>query len=137
VRVRPLDEAELAAVDAVLPLHRLGQEGVYLVAWEGAEPVGHGFLIAGDPPELADVFVREEHRRRGVATALTRAAEERCGAARLRLTVGVGNAAARALYERCGYVDAGVPPRRVQGTILLRGEPLEIDDTLLTLEKQL
>ena len=126
---------------AVLGLARLDQgDGFYLVAWEGDEPLGHAHLALGDPPELQDVSVRPEHRRRGVASALTAAAEREVrarGFDRLRLTVGVDNEPARALYRRCGYVDAGVSPKRVQGTIQLRTGPLEVDDTLLTWEKRL
>ncbi len=81
-----------------------------------------------------------DHRRRGVASALTAAAE---GEARgrgfnlLRLTVSVDNAAAQALYRGLGYREAGVPPKRVQGTIRIRTGPIEVDDTLLTWEKML
>jgi ribosomal protein S18 acetylase RimI-like enzyme len=128
-------------VGAVLGLVRLDQgDGFYLVAWEGDEPLGHAHLALGDPPELQDVSVRPEHRRRGVASALAAAAEREVrarGFDRLRLTVGVDNEPAQALYRRCGYVDAGVPPKRVQGTIHLRTGPLEVDDTLLTWEKRL
>jgi [ribosomal protein S18]-alanine N-acetyltransferase len=128
-------------VGAVLGLARLDQgDGFYLVAWEGDEPLGHAHLALGDPPELQDVSVRPEHRRRGVASALTASAEREVrarGFDRLRLTVGVDNEPAQALYRRCGYVDAGVPPKRVQGTIHLRTGPLEVDDTLLTWEKRL
>jgi [ribosomal protein S18]-alanine N-acetyltransferase len=76
--------------------------------------------------------VRPEHRRRGVASDLTAAAERESrarGGDRLRLTVGIENEPAQALYRRRGYVDSGVPPKRVQGTILLRTGPLEVDDT--------
>ncbi len=40
--------------------------------------------------------------------------------------------AAQALYRARGYADAGIPPRRVVGTIELRTGPIEVDDTLLT-----
>jgi RimJ/RimL family protein N-acetyltransferase len=84
--------------------------------------------------------VRQEHRREGVATALTFAAERAArdrGFERLRLEVSETNEAARALYQSCGYMDIGAPPRRVQGTIMIRGGPIEVDDTLLTWEKPL
>ena len=51
-------------------------------------------------------------------------------------TVSIDNEPAQALYRALGYVDAGVPPKRVQGTIQLRSGPLEVDDTLLTWEKR-
>jgi RimJ/RimL family protein N-acetyltransferase len=48
-----------------------------------------------------------------------------------------GNPAAKRLYERLGYRDAGVDPVRVLGVITLRGEPFEVDDTLVYLQKPL
>ncbi len=141
LEIRPLADAELELVDARLPLHRLDQaNGIYLVAWDGGDPVGHAYLALTHPPELQDVFVLPARRRGGIATELTRAAEAEAaqrGHHRLTLAVSIENSPARRLYERLGYVDAGVPPKRVQGTILLRGEPLDVDDTLLTLEKAL
>jgi len=139
--IRPLAPKEKDRVGAVLGLARLHQgDGFYLVAWEGAEPLGHAYLALTQPVELQDVAVREEHRRRGVASALTAAAEREAlarGFHRLRVAVSVRNEPAQALYRRCGYVDAGVPPKRVQGTIVLRTGPLEVDDTLVTWEKRL
>ena len=139
--IRPLVSEEVERVGAVLGLARLHQgDGFYLVAWEDVEPIGHAYLALTDPPELQDVSVRREHRRRGVASALTAAAERESrarGFDRLRLTVGVENKPAQALYRSCGYFDSGIPPKRVQGTILLRTGPLEVDDTLLTWEKRL
>jgi hypothetical protein len=48
-----------------------------------------------------------------------------------------GNPVARRLYERLGYIDAGLEPVHVSGTIMLRGLPFEVDDTLVYLEKPL
>lgn len=144
IDVRLLRSAELELADAVLPLSRLDAGGEYLVAWDGAAPVGHAHLawieteLGG--PEIQDVYVLPERRREGIATALTQAAErlvtER-GHDRCSLSVGAGNEPALRLYERLGYADAGLPPKRVRGTILLRGEPFEVDDTLLYLVKRL
>jgi ribosomal protein S18 acetylase RimI-like enzyme len=140
-QIRELAPAEIERVGAVLGLARLDQgDGFYLVAWEGEEPLGHAHLALSDPPELQDVSVCVEHRRRGVASALTEAAERAArarGSDRLRLEVSVANPAAQALYRGLGYRDAGLPPRRVQGTIQIRTGPLEVDDTLLTWEKLL
>ena len=139
--IRPLVPEEVERVAAVLGLARLDQgDGFYLVAWEDDEPLGHAFLALTDPPELGDVSVRPEHRRRGVASDLTAAAERESrarGFDRLRLTVGIENEPAQVLYRGRGYVDSGLPPRRVQGTIQIRTGPLEVDDTLLTWEKNL
>lgn len=139
--IRPLRPEEVECVGVALGLARLGQNpGFYLVAWDDNEPVGHAYLALTDPPELRDVEVRPEWRRRGIASELTATAEGEClarGFDRLRLEVGVENEPAQALYRTRGYVDVGVPPKRVQGTIELRTGPLEVDDTLLTWEKRL
>jgi ribosomal protein S18 acetylase RimI-like enzyme len=139
--VRRLADDEVERVGAVLGLARLYQgNGFYLVAWENEEPLGHAYLALMDPPELQDVQVRPEQRRRGVASALTSVAEENAlsrGFDRLRLEVSEGNTAAQALYDSCGFADIGAPPRRVHGTIMIRTGPIEVDDTLLTWEKTL
>ena len=140
-QIRRLEAADVDRVGAVLGLARLDQgDGLYLVAWDGDDPLGHAHLALTDPPEMQDVAVRPEHRRRGVATALTAATEEEAAARgfdRLTLTVSLDNDAAQALYRGLGYGDAGIPPRRVQGTIQIRTGPIEVDTTLLTWEKRL
>ncbi len=86
------------------------------------------------------MFVVPDHRRRGVATALGAAAEGEAAArghARISLSHGIANDAARRLYERLGYRNAGLDPERIQGTILMRGRPVEVDDTLIHLVKDL
>jgi [ribosomal protein S18]-alanine N-acetyltransferase len=139
--IRPLVPDEIERVGTVLGLARLNQgNGFYLVAWADDRPLGHAHLALTDPPELQDVSVRPEYRRRGVASALTASAEREVrdrGFDRLRLTVSVENTAAQALYRRLGYGDVGIPPKRVRGTIKIRTGPLEVDDTLLTWEKLL
>jgi ribosomal protein S18 acetylase RimI-like enzyme len=141
ISIRPLAAEEVGAVGAVLGLARLHQgDGRYLVAWDDDEPVGHAYLRLTDPPELQDVEVREAHRRRGVGSALTGAAEREAlerGFARLRLEVSVEATGAQALYRKLGYADSGLPPRRVQGRITIRTGPIDVDDTLLTWDKRL
>jgi ribosomal protein S18 acetylase RimI-like enzyme len=139
--IRRLSPDEVDAVGAVLGLARLHQgDGFYLVAWEGGEPVGHLHLALTSPPELQDVVIRPEYRRRGIGRSLTDAAEREArsrGFDRLRLIVGVDNLGAQALYLSCGFLDSGEPPRRIQGTIQIRTGPIEVDDTVLTWEKVL
>ena len=140
VRVLPPEEVEL--VDRHLPLHRLEQPGgEYLVAWEDGTPVGHAHLDwRTDPPEVQDVYVPESHRRRGIASRLSVAAEERVrarGFDRIALDVDVGAAGPRALYEKLGYREKGTPPRHVKGTIMLRGEPFSYNTVLLDMVKEL
>jgi ribosomal protein S18 acetylase RimI-like enzyme len=84
--------------------------------------------------------VVESRRRGGVATALMAAAERlAAGKGYERLGVGhsVDNEAARRLYERLGYRDAGLPPERVEGTIVIRGRAIDVDDTIVYLVKDL
>ena len=132
---------EVERVGAVLGLSRLYQgNGFYLVAWQDDEPLGHAYLALTDPPQLQDVEVRPEQRRRGVASALSSVAEEHArarGFQRLRLEVSERNAAAQALYHSCGFADIGAPPRRVHGTIMIRTGPIDVDDILLLWEKTL
>jgi GNAT superfamily N-acetyltransferase len=143
VDVRPLRPDETQRVLAAgLGLARLPRDdgSFYLVAWEGDKPLGHAHLALTDPPELQDVEVLPAHRRQGVATALTRAAERETlarGHAVLTLTVSVDNEAAQAVYRRLGYRDGGAPPRRVHGTVQIRSGLLEVDDTLLTWQREL
>jgi ribosomal protein S18 acetylase RimI-like enzyme len=139
--IRPLADNEVDRVGAVLGLARLYQgNGLYLVAWQDEEPLGHAYIALTDPPELEDVSVRPEYRRLGIGSALTSAAERVArdrGFGRLRLEVSQDNSAARALYGSCGYAEIGAPPRRVQGTVMIRTGAIEVDDTLLTWEKSL
>jgi [ribosomal protein S18]-alanine N-acetyltransferase len=143
VTIRELAPAEVERVLAAgLGLARLPlkDDDLYLVAWEREQPLGHAHVAVRDPPELGDVEVLAEHRRRGVGTALTQAAERTVSARghdRLRLTVSATAEAPQALYRGLGYADCGVPPRRVHGTVQIRSGPLEVDDTLLTWEKRL
>ena len=134
------DEVEL--VDQHLPLDRLDQPGgEWLVAWEGGVPVGHAHVdLRNDPPEVQNVYVSDDHRRRGIATKLTAAAEElvrQRGFRRIALDVDVDSVPARTLYEKLGYRERGTPPRRVKGSIVLRGRPFSFDAVLVDLVKEL
>ncbi len=53
------------------------------------------------------------------------------------LSYGIANDGARAFYEKLGYRNAGIEPQRVRGTIMIRSGPLEVDDTLIYLVKDL
>jgi GNAT superfamily N-acetyltransferase len=91
-------------------------------------------------PEIQDVFVREDRRRRGVATALALAVEALASErrhTRISLSYGIANDAARRLYEGLGYRDAGIDPEPVRGVIHVRTGILEVDDTLIHLVKDL
>jgi len=141
LQVRALVDAEVDAVGRVLGLARLYQgNGDYLVAWIEDEPVGHAYLTRTDPPELQDVEVREAFRRRGVARRLVTSAETSAreqGADALRLSVSVQHTGVQTLYRSLGFIDTGLTPVTVHGTIHVRTGPLEVDDVLLTWEKKL
>jgi ribosomal protein S18 acetylase RimI-like enzyme len=144
IDVRELTAAELALVDARLPLHRLDSAQTYLVAWDGDEPVGHAHIAWEatklETPEIQDVFVPEDLRGRGIGTELSRAAERLAGERgydKISISASISNEGALRLYRRLGYRDAGLEPQRVAGTILIRGEPVEVDDTLIYLVKEL
>lgn len=139
--IRPLRPEEVDVVGAVLGLARLPQaSGRYLVAWADGTPLGHVHVAFTEPPELQDLEVRPRHRRLGVGTALISAAENEArarGSDEIRLEVSVRNAAVQALYAACGYSDAGLPIRHVQGQVVLRTGPIEVDDDLRVLTKRL
>ena len=144
IEVRELTRDELAQVDAVLPLHRLDHEQTYLVAWLGDEPVGHLHVAWARTrlgiPEIQDVFVLADRRRRGVAAELNDAAERLArtrGHTRISISHGIDNEPAARLYDRLGYRDAGLPPQHVSGVIVIRGENVEIDDSLIYLSKDI
>lgn len=149
LRVAGLRPSELETVDRHLPLNRLDQSvedgSTYLIAWDDDLPVGHAHIAWRRThvgvPEIQDVFVVPERRRQGVATTLTRAAEDevrRRGWDRISLSVSTqGNDPARRLYESLGYRPAACAPVRVHGTITLRGRAVEVDDTLEYLDKPL
>ena len=144
MEVRPLSSNELELVGARLPLNRLDGAGTYLVAWDEAEPVGQAHIAWRNTklgmPEIQDVFVLPERRGQGIGTALALAVEQFAlerGLNRLSIGASVTNDGALRLYRRLGYVDAGLPPHRVQGTIHVRGGPIEVDDTLIFLVKDL
>jgi GNAT superfamily N-acetyltransferase len=144
IDIRELTEADVARIGERLPLARYPNHQTYLIAWDGVEPLGHAH-IAWEPtslgvPEIQDVFVREDRRRRGVATALALAAEALAAErrhARVSLSYGIANDAARRLYEGLGYRDAGLKPEPVRGLLHVRTGILEVDDTLIHLVKDL
>ena len=86
---------------------------VALLAWTPSGAAGFACLrvtpaVGSREPHalLTELYVREAHRRRGVAGALIRAAEalaRRQGADALYLFTGRQNVGAKAFYERMGY----------------------------------
>ena len=139
-----MSDADVARIGDRLPLHRLDSDQTYLVAWDGSEPVGHAHVAWEETtlgvPEIGDVFVPAELRGRGIGTELSEAAEQMArerGHRQISISASTANEGALRLYKRLGYRDAGLPPKRVQGTIMVRTGPMEVDDTLLYLIKDI
>jgi GNAT superfamily N-acetyltransferase len=164
VEIRPGSDADLAALVAVLGQlpddfftdHLARQQdgrGVLLVAWLDGRPVGDVYL-AWEPadvpqvrrhlpgvPQLIHLEVLGPLQRRGIGTALLRAAEDtarQLGHEQLTLAVGVDNPDARRLYQRLGYVDWR------HGTIVATwqerdrdGPPVTVSETCDVLVKRL
>jgi GNAT superfamily N-acetyltransferase len=112
--------------DDVAGAHYAEQQAVgatFLVGWEADEPVGWALIqwrgcvgenaraAFPDCVEVNHLQVREQHRGRGVGTAILATAEELLrgrGIARLAVSVGLENDDAARLYHRLGYRPTGV-----------------------------
>jgi GNAT superfamily N-acetyltransferase len=160
--IRPASDADLATLVAVLGerhwfTDRLARQrrggGVLLVAWLHGQPVGEVFLDcepAKEPevrrhlpgvPQLDHLEVLGPFMRRGIGTALIRAAEanaRQLGHERIALGVGLDNPNARRLYQQLGYADWG------HGTVVGTwveypddGPPVTLSETCHTLVKRL
>jgi ribosomal protein S18 acetylase RimI-like enzyme len=95
-------------------------ESLYLIAWEGARPVGHLNLRlaaprlsararVADAAEIEDLAVAPAHRRGRIGTELMRRAESEAtqrGFRALGLAVATDNEPARALYRHEGFEES-------------------------------
>jgi GNAT superfamily N-acetyltransferase len=144
IDIRELKDGDADEIGERLPLARLGGRQTYYVAWDGDEPVAQA-CVAWERttlgvPEVQDVFVVEQRRGQGTGQAVMLAVESAIAARGHRLvslSYGIANTAARDFYEKLGYRSAGIAPQRVHGTIEIRSGPLEVDDTLIYLVKDL
>jgi GNAT superfamily N-acetyltransferase len=165
VVVRAATRRDLLQLEAAFPFgppekhaERLDRQDrdkvVYLIAWRGDQPVGHGLLkwdgaseghiraaFGGTCPEVEDLFVVEASRSQGIGTQILQAAEKLAtyrGFSRLGLSVDLRNVAARALYERLGYRDAGLGPYAERGHFIGRDGRREYwEETCVYLVKSL
>jgi ribosomal protein S18 acetylase RimI-like enzyme len=112
--IRPGVETDFAVIDVFDPFAgdraREIAEGRMLVAEEDGEPVAYlSWLPAGfvGRDYVTFLCVRPDHRRRGLAHELLRAAEKRIGAGRLFVSTEQDNVAMLALLPREGWTSAG------------------------------
>ena len=107
---------------------------VYLIAWIGENPVGHGLLLwegpTGTPkqligkpfPYVEDLWVRNDLRSRGIGARVL--AEMTMlviahGHQAVSLSVGVENRRAIKLYERMGFSAARIPSFTLSGMVAM------------------
>ena len=130
--IRPCAPEDLTALDRHWPsgtvhaAHLRAQESgsaTFLVAWDGAEPLGSGMVQWSGPAgeaartaypgavEINHLQVRPEHQGAGVGTALIGFAEQLVrdrGRHLVAVGVAVDNPGAERLYTRLGYRRTGV-----------------------------
>ena len=144
IDVRPLQSSEIDLIAAELnparnaATHRarlkLQHDGilVYLIAWIGDTPVGHGMLLWNGPtgapkqhldkpcPYVEDLWVRKDLRSRGVGARML--AEMTIlaishGYDALALSVGVDNRRAVKLYKKMGFATTQIPSFTLSGLV--------------------
>jgi ribosomal protein S18 acetylase RimI-like enzyme len=118
-RLAPGDEEVVRALATREPRTELLQDSrtIFLAAFEDDDPVGFAFGYVlprrhGGPAILFvyEIGVDEEHRRRGIGSALMRRLAEEAGAGEGFVLTEPDNAAANALYRSLG----GKPANAVQ-----------------------
>lgn len=144
--VRRLASGDLDAMNRQLPSWWSGEYGrrldaqrrgelAMVVAWEGDRPIGRAMVLFPEHEEysesaaregcaeIRDVGVAEDHRRRGIGTAMLRALERIAydrGSERIGLSVTTEEQPARGLYAKLGY-------HRAHGPFLISAR-LDTDD---------
>jgi ribosomal protein S18 acetylase RimI-like enzyme len=158
VQIRPLAEDEVAVVERAVRRapgkhrERLARqardEGLYLFAWLGSEPVGHAFLLWANSrvgvgtAALEDLGVEPEWRRQHIGTDLMARCESESrgrGLEQIAFSVGVDNGPAREFYLRLGYAEKeGELPHTLRyRTIDAAGAPRTAEEVCTTFAKRL
>ncbi len=110
------DDAPWNRAAVAVPAKRAVQPELFLVALDGHAVVGTAMGgYDGHRGWLYALAVKPGHRRRGIASALVRAVEERLagmGCGKLNLQVRAGNESVVAFYQALGYA---VEPRISMG----------------------
>lgn len=110
------DDAPWNRAAVAVPAKRAVQPELFLVALDGDAVVGTAMGgYDGHRGWLYALAVKPGHRRRGIASALVRAVEERLagmGCGKLNLQVRAGNESVVAFYQALGYA---VEPRISMG----------------------
>lgn len=121
-RAEPADLPEIAAIERTvfsdpwsIGMLQSSLHALALVSEDaGGSVVGYFFAITfADDGEILNLAVHPAHRRRGIATALTRAgcaAVQQRGARRVFLEVRVSNHAAQRFYDAMGFEQVGRRP---------------------------
>ena len=89
---------------------RWTRPGLRLMAFDGDEPLGMagGFVRDDDVRVLFGVYVRPQHRGKGVLAALVDRVQQWAAPHDLHLDVHVDNPRARRAYEKLGFVPDGL-----------------------------
>ena len=123
--------AEQAAGDRVVFVARVDQifAAYVTICWESPYP----FFWQQGIPEIVDLNVLPNFRRRGIGTRLLDMAENRIAARAMKAGIGVGMTAdygaAQVMYIKRGYIPDGRGLIR-DGQPVAHGTPMIMDDTL-------
>lgn len=133
MKIKPCKTSDIPLLEKYLPaikgkhqrrldIQEMGK-GLYLIAWDKNKPIGLIEIIydgkgldeatnfIDNCPDLKYLLVREEYRRKSVATELVREAIKKCsdkGFGKIGLLVDQSNTAARKLYENFEFKDSGL-----------------------------
>jgi len=123
---------------------QLSGDGIFLIAWLGAMPVGHVFLALKpstadavlesqrQQPFIKDLYVHTKYRMQNIGSSLMEAAEEEArkhAAQAIGLGVSVKNEIAQNLYAKLGYENSGQGEYEEKGKFV-DGDGLEKDWTV-------